>query len=98
MTQVFKGNNGHYTYASSSDVDLYLENLTSSINVKNTDRIDYIVDIVRGKLEVLYLALCKQLENEGYADLEERDSDVCISNMIIANEFEFTKDGERTRF
>lgn len=96
MTQVFSGNKGnHYCYASKGDVDIYLENYTSSINVKNTNRIDEVVANVLAKLENVYMELCKKLEKDGYADLEYRNSDEYQKESIEANEYEFTEDGER---
>jgi len=95
MTQVFKGNNRHYCYASKSDVDIYLENWTSSINVVNTNRIEEVVAKVLAKVEDIYIALCDKLEKQGYAEIEHMDSDEYLTDLIVANEYEFTEDGER---
>lgn len=95
MTQKFTGNNGHYCYASKGDVDIYLENYTSSINVKNTNRIDEVVGKVLAKMEDLYMSICDELEKDGYADLDNRNSDEYLKDTIEANEYEFEEDGER---
>ena len=95
MTQVFSGNDGHYAYAKKNQVDMYLENYTSSINVKNTNRIDEVVAKVLAKVEDIYMDLCNELEKEGYADLDYRFSDEYQKETIEANEYEFTEDGER---
>jgi hypothetical protein len=95
MTQVYKGNNGHYCYAAKSDIDIYLENWTSSINVLNTERIDEVVGKVLAKLEDIYIELCAKLEKQGYTEIEYRDSDEAITETIIANEYDFEEDGRR---
>jgi hypothetical protein len=86
-------NRGHYCYASKNDVDIYLESYTSSMNCRNFDNCEDVVNQVRTNLENIYLELCKQLENEGYADIEYQDSDEAITESIEANEYEFTEDG-----
>ena len=93
-TVVIKGNGGRYCFASSSDVDLYIENYTSEINCYNTDNIDSVVDKVRSDLEDLYLDLCSKLEKQGYEQIEYEQSDEYIEETIIANEYEFTEDGK----
>ena len=95
MTQVFTGNKGHYAYASKNQVDIYMENWTSSINVTNTNRIDEVVAKVLAKVEDIYMDLCSKLEKQGYDELEHMDSDVYLTDIIVANEYEFTEDGER---
>jgi len=93
MAQKFKGNNGHYCYASASDVDMHLETWTSSINVTNTDHIDEVVAKVLSKLQDLYVKLCKKLEKKGYADFEGQCTAEYIVDEITSNEF--TEDGKR---
>jgi len=92
-TTVMSGNTNRYCYASRSDIDVYLENYTSSYN--KSDRMDEVVNKVMTKLEDLYLKLCKQLENDGYADIEYQDSDESIKETLIANEYEYNEDGTR---
>lgn len=92
-TQVFTGNTGHYCYAHKSQIDLYLENYTSTFQC--SDRIDEVVGKVREKLKDIYVDFCKQLENDGYKDMEEQMEDENIADELIANEYEFNEDGSR---
>lgn len=39
--------------------------------------------------------MSRELEKNGYAEIEYRDSDELISDILIANEYEFTEDGKR---
>lgn len=93
-TQIFKGNTGHYCYAHRNQVDLYLENYTSSINVVNTNNIDKCIAEVLTRLENIYLDLCAKLEKQGYSEIEYLTSEECAKENLIANEIEFTADGK----
>jgi hypothetical protein len=84
-----KGNKGRYCYASKSDFDFYLDNYY----VKSQENIDEIITQVRQKLEDLYIDLCKDLESQGYKEIEYQYSDENIIENIIANEYEFTAAG-----
>ena len=92
--QVFKGNNGHYSYAAKSDVDLYLENNTSSINVTNTNNIDSIISEVLSKLEDIYIDICKQLENTGYSQIKWEQSEEAFIDSCQANDYTFEINGK----
>lgn len=92
-TFICTGNEGRYCYASTSDIDLYIENYSSTINT-DCDNINNVVDIVRGKLEDLYIDICGNLEKQGYDDIECQFSDECIIENIKCNEYEFTKEGK----
>jgi hypothetical protein len=81
------GNKGHYTYARKFDIDYYLND---SKDVENVQRI---VLQVREKLENYYMELCKDLENQGYSEIEFQYSDEAITENLINNNCEFTKDG-----
>ena len=94
-TQVISGNNGHYQYAHKNQIDLFLENWTSSINVENTDRIDEVVKKVLAKFEDIFMDLCKEMEDNGYKILEGMNSDKEIIETLIANEYDFEEDGRR---
>ncbi len=85
-----KGNNGRYCYASKSDLDLELDNYY----VKSQTNIDLVINKVREKLEDLYMDLCKELEKNGYSEIEFQDSDECISENLISNDYDFTEDGK----
>lgn len=84
-----KGNTGHYCYAAKSDVDFYLDVNKDYPNIENA------VTIVREYIENQYMALCKELEKNGYAEIDYRYTDESIIDTIVANEYEFTKDGNR---
>lgn len=85
-----QGNKGNYAYASASDIDLSLEYYSREVpNIEN------IVEKVQSDLQDIYLELCKKLERQGYDEIEYSNSDESISENIIANEYEFTKEGKR---
>lgn len=92
-TQIFSGNKGHYCYASKSDIDLYIENYTSSRNLVNTNNIDILVGKVLTDLENIYIDLCKELEKEGYSQYEYESSDEAIIEDLLSNGVEFTENG-----
>jgi hypothetical protein len=91
-TFVCTGNEGYYYFASSSDIDLYIENYTSSINT-DCENMNEVVNNVRLKLEQIYCDVCKELETRGYNEIEYQYSDECIIEDIQCNEYEFTKEG-----
>jgi hypothetical protein len=91
-TFICTGNKGRYCFASTSDIDLYIENYSTGIN---TDNINDVVHIVRGVLEDLYIDICNNLEKQGYDEIEYQLSDECIIEDIQCNEYEFTKIGEQ---
>jgi hypothetical protein len=83
------GNTGnHYCFASTSDIDIYLE------HPEDTPHIDKVFAKVCEKLEGIYMDLCRELENNGYADIEYQLSDTAIIENIEANEYDFTEDGK----
>jgi len=90
-----RGNDGNYPYASKSDIDAYLENHTSGINVIDTECIDNIISLVLSDLEDIYMELCAKLEKQGYNEIEHKSSDEYITEEIEDNEYEFTEDGNR---
>jgi len=92
-TQNLTGNRGHYCYAKRDQVDLYIDNLTSSINVVNTNNIDAVVNKALTMLEDIYMDLCKKLEKQGYDEIEYLTSEECAKETLIANEVEFTENG-----
>jgi len=87
------GNKGHYCYASTDDIDLYIHNYSSGINT-GCENINEVVENVLHKLEDIYIDLCSQLEKQGYDEIEYQQSDECIIEDIQCNEYEFTKDGK----
>ncbi len=89
--QVFKGNTGHYSYAHKSQVDLYLDEHT---NVTDTKNIDGCIAQVLTLLEDIYMKLCKELENQGYKEIEYLTSEECARENLEFYNFEFTEDGK----
>lgn len=85
------GNNGnHYCYASKNDIEFICENYKSDI-----DNIDAIVSQVENKLQILYIDLCKKLENQGYSEIEYQRSDEAVMESLIENGYEFTIEGNK---
>jgi len=87
---VCTANNGNYCFASKNDVDFTFENYKSEY-----ENINELVGKVLSKIESLYMDLCKDLENQGYKEIEYQQSDEAVKETIIANEYEFTKDGKQ---
>ena len=85
-----KSTNNHYCYASKRDLDFELDNYY----VKSQNNIDLVIDKVREKLENLYMNLCKDLENQGYKEIEYQNSDECITENLIIKDYDFTENGE----
>jgi len=84
------GNSGHYCFASKSDIDYYFDSYKSDyLNISN------MVTKVCEKLEDIYIELCKDLEKQGYVDIDYQYSDEAIIEDIEANEYEFEEDGTR---
>ena len=92
-TLEIKGNTGRYTYASRSDIDLYTD-LTSALVVETTN-VDNAIEAVQSKLTDIYMTACKEMEDRGYKELENEQSDEYISETLISNEYDFTEDGKR---
>lgn len=82
------GNNGRYCFASKSDIDFY----SNSTSVSHTN-IERIIQKVCRVLENIYTDLCQDLEKRGYGEIEYQNSDEYISEELISNEYEFTKQG-----
>lgn len=83
------GNKGtHYCYSSRNDVSYEFDDYSG-----NKLRIHDLVGKVETKIKDLYINLCEKLENQGYKEIEYQQSDKYISENLISNEYEFTKDG-----
>jgi hypothetical protein len=82
------GNTGHYCYANSRDLEFRFDD---NINAPN---IEEVVGKVEDKLRELYLSLCKELEKQGYDEIEFQNSDECIVDLLEANDYEFLEDGQ----
>jgi hypothetical protein len=87
------GNKGsHYCYASTNDITFELENYGSNYN---KPRIEDIVLQVEKKLAIKYFDLCKELENQGYKDIEYQESDEYIKSELTEMNYDYTEDGEQ---
>lgn len=87
---ICKGNDGRYCFASKNDIDFTFENYN-----REYQNIKEVVGNVLTKIENKYLELCKQLEKQGYSEIEYQQSDEAIKETILANDYEFTKDGNK---
>jgi predicted nucleotidyltransferase len=85
------GNTGRYAYAAKSDVDIWMDNYSRH----DYANIQKLVDKLKACLENIYMNLCKELEKEAYSWIESENEDSAIIDRIQANEYEFTKDGNR---
>jgi hypothetical protein len=84
-----KGNNGYHCFASKSDIDYTLESYRNIY-----ENIEIVVSTVREKIENLYMNLCKDLEKQGYEDIEYQRSEEAIIETILANDWEFLSNGK----
>lgn len=84
-----RGNQGRYTYASESDIELELDYYADF-----HENVDGIILKVERAVKDIYMELCKQLEREGYEQIEYENSDEYIIEAIEANDYDFTEEGE----
>jgi hypothetical protein len=84
------GNNGRYCYASKSDIDYSLESYKNDYQ-----NINEIVTKVCENIESLYIELCKDLENQGYSDIEYQRSDEFIIESLIDNDQDYLANGKQ---
>lgn len=82
------GNDGCYCFASKNDIDFTFENYN-----REYANINEVVGNVLAKIENKYLELCKELEKQGYSEIEYQQSDTAIQETILANNYDFLKDG-----
>jgi len=85
------GNDGRYCYASKNDIEFILEIYGTNYDKTN---IENIVKKVETKIQNLYINLCKDLEKQGYEDIEYQCSDEGITETLIANDYEFLSNGK----
>jgi hypothetical protein len=80
--------NSRYCYAAKNQLTYELE---------NTRSYDWlcckVVEEVQQELREIYIDLCNDLENQGYKEIEYQLSDEAIIENLIANEYEFTEEG-----
>lgn len=72
------------------DLDYYLEGGFKS-DILNCEEI--IVKVL-DKLENYYIFLCKELQERGYVEIEYFNSEECIKEIIIVNDYEFLFNGK----
>ena len=85
------GNKGsHYCYASTNDITFEFDDYGGKRN-----NIHEMVSQVEKKLAIKYFDLCKELENQGYKDIEYQRSEENISENLIENEYEFLSNGKQ---
>lgn len=82
-----KGNSGRYCYAHRNDINLELDNYY----VKSSENIDNLISKVESKLRDIYIDLCKQLEQQGYSEIEYQLTDEYIIENLT--NYKFTIDG-----
>lgn len=83
-----KHNNGHYCYASNSDI-------VKEDGAWHHDNVEEVLDEVRDYLaEEVYLPKCEELERYGYSIIEYEYSDEGCRDFFDGNGIEFTEDGE----
>jgi hypothetical protein len=92
-TFICTGNKGRYCYASTSDIDLYIDNRSYMVG-REYENIENIAQNVLHKLQDIYIDICSNLEKQGYDEIEYQLSDECIIEDIQCNEYEFTKEGK----
>ena len=85
------GNDGRYCFASKGDIDFWLENgkRMKYLNIQG------LVDRVLVYLENKYMDLCKEMEKNGYAEIEYCYTDESIIENIRANDYEFYESGNK---
>lgn len=85
------GNKGsHYCYASTNDITFEFDDYSGTRN-----NIHEVVSQVEKKLAVKYFDLCKELENQGYKDIEYQRSEENVREILIENEYEFLANGKQ---
>ena len=86
-----KANNGHYCYASKSDVDI--EYNYNNFYQDTHSNLYSLCETVLNHCEYLYMELCKDFEKQGYDSIEFQYSDECIKSNIEANDYQFLSNG-----
>lgn len=84
-----EGNSGRYSYASKNDIRFELDDYSGKNYL-----IHCLVSKIETKIQNLYLRLCKDLEDQGYAEISYYDSDECISENLIENDYDFLESGK----
>ncbi len=78
------------TFASKSDIDYTLD-----AGFKDYLNCEKITAQVLDKLENYYVDLCKELERNGYKELEWLNSDEYVTETIKASDYEFLSNGKQ---
>ena len=81
------GNNGHYCYASKSDIDYEYNYYKEYKHINNL--LDKIVDEIRE----IYIDICKKFENQGYEAYSYLYTEEYAKDTCEANVYEFDEEG-----
>lgn len=86
----FKLNNSNkrYCYASTKDLDYIFDDNIDAPNIEE------VVRKVEDKLKSIYIDLCRELELNGYNEIEYQGSYDYIANLLEENEYEFLENGQ----
>lgn len=82
------GNNGHYCFASESDID-YDYNYG-----EEHKRLDALLNNIVDVMRVLYINICKDFEEQGYKAYEFLGTDEYAKDMTESNDYTFLENGE----
>lgn len=85
-----KGNTGHYCYSADNQIECdynYYDN-------KRRKNLDKLWDNILSEIKEYYMTICKDLEKQGYAQLDYENSDEYIIEHFEANEYEFLENGK----
>src|SRR5882762_5182308 len=85
-----KGNKGRYCFASESDIEMELSFYPNNVCPQVISLLDKILE----NIQSVYMATCKALENDGYAEIEYLQSDKAIIETLEANDYDFTANGK----
>lgn len=83
-----KGNNGHYHYASKSDIDYDYQ------NNRERKHLDKLLNDIIEEIKELYINICKEYEKYGYSAYEYLYSDEYAKDTYEANEYTFLENGK----
>ena len=81
--------NDHRNYCHARSVSVFVDCQINDKLSAEADKLKEVIDQVR-------LDLCRKLEKQGYADIEDQQSDESIKDFFIANGYAFLIDGKRS--
>lgn len=92
----FIQHSGHYTHSESMDVTFEITSAGNAEDPGSSERQEKKVNELQEQFHKFIKGVSCQFENDGYAIIEDNDSDESIDAMIDANGWLFTKDGHRS--